>query len=72
MEAISKATFNKWAQCHKWILITDAPTPMGRQYTYLTPAGTLTIAVFDLKGNLLGIGQPVPVAQSPLDITKPR
>lgn len=72
MEAISRATFNKWAQTHKWMQMGELATPNGRQYTFLTPAGNMVIAIFDIKGNLLGIGQPVPAGQLPQDLLKPK
>jgi len=72
MGPITRDTFNKWAQSHKWMQIAEAVTPNGRQYTFLTPAGNMTIAMFDLKGNLMGIGQPVPAPQAPLGPLKTR
>lgn len=67
MDAISRETFNKWARNHKWMQIAEHATPNGRQYTFITPAGNMTLAMFDIKGNLIGIGQPVPVGQAQLN-----
>lgn len=66
MNAITRATFVRWAENQEWLLTAELATPNGHQNTYLTPAGNLTIALFDIKGNLLGIGQPVPGPQAPL------
>ena len=66
MEAITRDTFNKWAQKNNWMQVNEATSPTGRNYTFVTPSGSLTIVMFDLKGNLLGVGQPQPVAQSAL------
>jgi len=66
MEAITNAVFNKWAQKNNWMLVNEATSTTGRNYTFVTPSGSLTIVMFDLKGNLLGVGQPQPVGQSAL------
>ncbi|TET43294.1 MAG: hypothetical protein E3J60_00610 [Dehalococcoidia bacterium] len=66
MEAITSAVFNKWAQKNNWMQVNEAASTSGRNYTFVTPSGSLTIVMFDLKGNLLGVGQPQPVAQSVL------
>lgn len=63
MKPIERSTFNKWAQDSKWMQVGEADTVNGRQYSFITPAGTIIIAMFDLKGNLLGFGHPIPAGQ---------
>lgn len=65
MDLISRQAFRGWTKQQNWMQINEVLTPAGRQSTYLTPAGTLIIALFDLKGNLTSVGQLVPVAQQP-------
>jgi len=57
---VEREDFNKWAEKNNWILIREAYNPTGRQDTFLTPAGNITIIIFNLKGNLVGVAQPVP------------
>ena len=64
MEAITRGTFNKWAQKNNWMQVNEAASPTGRQDTFITPSGGLVVIMFDLKGNLTNVGQPVPVGQS--------
>jgi len=66
MEAITRETFNKWAQKNHWMQVSEAASPTGRNYTFITPSGNLIVIMFDLKGNLANVGQPVPVGQSAL------
>ena len=70
MEPITRETFNRWAQKCNWMQSGEGATPNGRQYVFLTPSGNIVIAMFDLRGNLLSIGQPVPTTQSPLPSLK--
>ena len=70
MDAITRETLNKWAQKSNWMRVNEAATPNGRQVTFLTPSGNMVIAVYDLKGNLHSIGQPVPVPQFPQGFPK--
>ena len=72
MEAITRDTFNKWAQKNNWMQVSEAASPTGRNYTFITPSGNLLIVMMDLKGNLMSVGQPVPVAQSALGPPKTR
>ncbi|GAI90818.1 unnamed protein product [marine sediment metagenome] len=72
MEAITRVTFNKWAQKNNWMQVNEAASSTGRNYTFITPSGSLIIVMLDLKGNLISLGQPVPVPQSPLGIPKTR
>ena len=66
MEPISRVVFNKWAQDSKWIQLNEAANVNGRQYTFLTPAGNLVIAMFDLTGNFVAVGKPMPPPASAL------
>jgi len=65
MEPITRETFNRWAQKNNWMQTGETVTANGRQYTFLTPSGVLIIGIFDLKGNLMAIGQPAPMSQVP-------
>ncbi len=71
MEKLTKEDFEQWVKDNKWLQIGEAPTPNGRQPTFLTPSGNLIIAMYDLKGNLEKVGQlvpaPMPRGSSPLD-----
>ena len=66
MEAITKETFNHWAQKNNWMQVNDAATPNGRQVTFMTPSGNIVIAMYDLFGNLNSFGQPMPIPPSTL------
>ena len=72
MEPITRQAFEKWAKNGDWLLVSEAPTPTGRQHTYLTPFGNLTIIIFDLKGNLHSVGQPMLAPQSLPNLIKGR
>ena len=63
MEIMTRESFTKWAKKHDWLQITEATGPNGRNITFLTPSGNMMIVMFDLKGNLAGLGQPVPAPQ---------
>lgn len=59
MDKIGKETFEKWVETNGWLLVNDIATANGRQYMYLTPAGAIIVATYDLAGQyLLTIGQP--------------
>ena len=68
MEKIKKEDFEKWVKESKWLLISEVATPNGRQITYLSPAGQITIAIYNLNGDLQ-IAQPMPV---PMPVPVPR
>lgn len=59
---MDKQSFASWAEKNRWLKVSEAATPEGRQTQYLTPSGTLVITMYDLKGNLHSIGQPMPLA----------
>lgn len=58
---ISKEDFGKYVEEHKWLAIAKIPIPTGHQLIYLTPAGHFVIAVYNLKGDLENVAQPVTV-----------
>ena len=57
---MKREDFNKWATGNNWVLIREDMNPNGRNLTFLTPAGNITIIMFDLKGDLACVAQPVP------------
>ena len=65
-EALNQETLEKYVKKHNWLPINEIAAPTGRQQFYLTPAGNVVIALYDLKGTFIGIGQPLPPPQTPL------
>jgi hypothetical protein len=67
MIKLTKEEFLKWAEDNHWLKTIENPTPNGRQDTYMTPAGSLAIAIYDIKGELQNVGALVftPPAQGP-------
>jgi len=65
VEVLNREIFTKWAKKHDWLVINDVPSVTGHNITFLTPSGNMMIAMFDLKGNLMGLGQPIPAAGLP-------
>jgi len=65
MEPITAETFEKWAKKHDWLKMKEVAAPTGKQHIYITPAGNVAIALYDLKGQFIGVAQPitVPMAQ---------
>jgi hypothetical protein len=61
MEPVTGEVFDKWAEKHEWLKMSELATPTGKQFIYLTPAGNVAIAMYDLKGTFTGVGQPIPV-----------
>lgn len=61
MEAvkITKEMFAEWTEKNDWLKIAEGATPQGPQANYLTPTGNIIIVIYDLKGNLYSVGQPV-------------
>jgi len=72
MEPITRETFNRWTQSNKWLQTAEIATTNGRQYTFITPSGKVKIIIFDLKGNLLAIGEPIITPQAGFDLPKAR
>jgi hypothetical protein len=69
---ISKEDLSKYIKEHKWLSIAKTAIPTGHQITYVTPSGHFIIALYNLKGDLENILQPVtimptsmPMRQSP-------
>lgn len=73
MEKLKKEDFEKWVKENKWLKISEAPNPNGRQDSFLTPAGNIIIAIHDLSGNLFQIAilGPAPAPQNPLGFSRP-
>jgi hypothetical protein len=63
MEKVDKQKFEAWVKESNWLQIGETQNPNGRQHTYLTPAGNLMVAIYDLEGKLAAVAQLVP--QSP-------
>jgi len=76
MITVRKEELESWVKKQKWLFFQELPTPTGRQKWYITPAGSFIIAVYDLKGEILQILQPVfmqqpaPTGLNPLDLSK--
>lgn len=59
---ISKEDFNKWIEKYDWLSTAKVTTPTGgHQIIYVTPAGHFVIAIYNLKGDLENIAQPVTI-----------
>jgi hypothetical protein len=68
---VKKETFETWVKDNNWLQINEALTTNGRQVTYLSPAGDVTIAIYNLKGELEQIAKtPIPVI--PISMNVPR
>jgi len=65
MQKLTKILFESWAKKHDWLRVGEVATPSGLQHSFLTPSGALMVAMYDLKGNLTGFGQPTPAPQQP-------
>lgn len=65
MEKIKKEVFETWIKKNNWFKLNDVATPNGQQQMYLTPAGSLMIAQYDLEKNLAQVMNMVPVTQQP-------
>ncbi len=58
---ISKEDFKKWIEKYDWLWIAKIATPTGHQFIYVTPEGHFVIAIYNLKGDLENILQPVTI-----------
>lgn len=73
-EKLTKEAFEQWVKDNKWLQIGEAPTTNGRQFTYLAPSGEVTMAIYNLKGELEIAKPPVftislpTMGQSPLNL----
>lgn len=66
MEKPTKEQIEPWIKEHNWLLMKEEAmtTPItGKQLTYLTPSGQDVVIIYDLKGELFGIGHMVQVPQ---------
>jgi hypothetical protein len=59
MPILPKKQFEDWVKKQEWLKISETDTTRGRQHTYLTPAGQFLFALYDIKGELMELGQPV-------------
>lgn len=60
MEKITRERFMEWAEYHHWLFLGEQSTPEGRQTMYLTPSGAVQVQQFDLEGNCVRLGPPMP------------
>jgi len=67
MGLIAKKDFLEWInkQLKKgnWLQVNEVPSMNGRQITYLTSSGQFIVAVYNIKGELEQVGQPVAMPQ---------
>lgn len=56
MEKLKKEKLEAWIKKQNWLQIGEQPTATGRQLIYITPFGQDVVIVYDLEGNLYGIG----------------
>jgi hypothetical protein len=62
---ISKEDLTKFAEEHSWLAVAKVPmTTGGQQIIYVTSTGHFVIAIYNLKGDLENILQPVTVMPS--------
>jgi hypothetical protein len=62
MNKLTDEAFLEWAKESRWLMISEAGNPKGRQATYMTPAGELVIIQYNLQGELEQFIKPVPMA----------
>lgn len=58
MEKVTRDTLLGWAKKCRWLHVNEQKTPDGQQDTWLTPSGDLTLAVYELNGDLKSIAHP--------------
>jgi hypothetical protein len=63
---ISKEVFKKWIEKYDWLLTAKVATPTGHQFIYITPEGHFVISIYNLKGDLENIAQPITVMPTPM------
>lgn len=68
MEKIKREVFETWMKKCNWFKINDVGTPDGQQRHYLTPAGEVVIAQYNLQGELAQIVtlMPAPPQATPM------
>jgi len=52
MEKIKREDFETWATGNNWLKINEGGSSTGAWATFLSPAGKIVIAQYDLHGNL--------------------
>lgn len=55
----TEAEFLAWAKKANWLQIGTKGTPQGRQDIYVTPAGEIAYALYDISGKFVNIGKQV-------------
>lgn len=65
MDKVKREVFETWLKGNNWFKINEVGTPNGQQEHYLTPAGEIVIAQYDLQGQLAQIAKPMPAPAQP-------
>lgn len=60
----TKDDFIEWVTEHKGLLFQELATPAGKQHWYVMPAGGIIVAIYNIAGELLTIGQPMVAPQA--------
>jgi hypothetical protein len=60
MDKITREVFETWLKGCNWFKINELGNPDGQQDHYLTPAGEIMIAQYNLKGELAQVVKPMP------------
>jgi hypothetical protein len=60
MDKVKREVFETWLNGCNWFKINEVGTPNGQQDHYLTPAGEIMIAQYNLQGELQQIAKPMP------------
>lgn len=63
---ISKEDLSKYVQKHSWLAIAKVAIPTGHQIIHVTPAGHFVVTLYNLKGELENVLQPVTIMPSPM------
>jgi hypothetical protein len=64
MEKLTRKQVEDWIGKQNWLLVSENPTPNGKQFTYLTPSGQDVVVVYDLENKLFGIGHIIQVSNT--------
>jgi hypothetical protein len=65
MDKVGRAVFETWLKGCNWFKINEVGTPNGQQDHYLTPAGEIMIAQYNLQGELAQVVKPMPAPAQP-------
>ena len=72
MDKVTREVFETWLKGCNWFKINEVGTPNGQQDHYLTPAGEIMIAQYNLQGELAHVVKPMPApAQGAVMMRKP-